>query len=82
MVRAKNASLDPLQLHQQIKDSGQYNFCGSQTTVNFQLIYNLAPHTKKAYSPLYHLARVDILFAPPGIQLLLKWSKTAKYGLR
>ena len=43
---------------------------------SFFRISNLVPHTRKSYSPLYHLSRADVFFAPPGMHLLLKWSKT------
>ena len=43
---------------------------------SFLRMLNLVPHTRKTYSPLYHLARADVFFATPGIHLLLKWSKT------
>ena len=43
---------------------------------SFLRISNLVPHTRKAYSPLYHLSRADVYFATPGIHLLLKWSKS------
>ena len=43
---------------------------------SFLRLSNLVPHTIAQYSPLYHLARADIIFAHPGIQVLIKWSKT------
>ena len=43
---------------------------------SFLRLSNLVPHTVKSYSPLYHLARGDIIFGPPGAQILVKWSKT------
>ena len=43
---------------------------------SFLRLSNLVPHTTAQYSPLYHLARADIIFANPGIQVLIKWSKT------
>ena len=43
---------------------------------SFLRLSNLVPHTTKQFSPLYHLARGDIIFDPPGIQLIIKWSKT------
>ena len=39
-------------------------------------ISNLVPHNRKSYSPLYHLSRADVFFAPPGMHVLLKWLKT------
>ena len=46
------------------------------TYFSFVRLSNLVPHTVKSYSPLYHLARGDIIFAPHGLQILIKWSKT------
>ena len=43
---------------------------------SFLRLSNLAPHRSADLSPLYHLARGDIIVAHPGIQVLIKWSKT------
>ena len=43
---------------------------------SFLRLSNLVPHSAKLFSPLYHLARGDIIFAPPGLHILVKWSKT------
>ena len=43
---------------------------------SFLRLSNLVPHCNKSFSPLYHLARADILFAPPGLQIIIKWTKT------
>ena len=43
---------------------------------SFLRLSNLVPHTQKLHSPLYQLARGDIIFAPPGLHILVKWSKT------
>ena len=43
---------------------------------SFLRLSNLVPHVSSEFSPLYHLARGDIIFAHPGIQVLIKWSKT------
>ena len=43
---------------------------------SFVRLSNLVPHSQKLYSPLYQLARGDIIFAPPGLHILVKWSKT------
>ena len=43
---------------------------------SFLRLSNLVPHTVNLYSPLYQLARGDVILAPPVIQLLVKWSKT------
>ena len=43
---------------------------------SFLRISNLVPHSISAFSPLEQLTRGDIFFAPPGVHLLIKWSKT------
>ena len=43
---------------------------------SFLRLSNLVPHNVCAFSPLYHLARGDIIFAKPGMHILIKWSKT------
>ena len=43
---------------------------------SFLRLSNLVPHSIKTFSPLYHLARGDILFANPGLHIIVKWSKT------
>ena len=43
---------------------------------SFLRISNLVPHSITTFSPLYHLARADIIFAPPGLQIIVKWTKT------
>ena len=43
---------------------------------SFLRLSNLVPHTSAQFSPLYHLARADIIFAHPGMQVIIKWSKT------
>ena len=43
---------------------------------SFLRLSNLVPHAAKLYSPLYQLAREDIILTPLGIQLLVKWSNT------
>ena len=43
---------------------------------SFLRLSNLVPHTRNTFSPSYHLARGDIIFAPPRLLLLTKWSKT------
>ncbi len=46
----------------------------------FFRISNLVPSSFKAYEITKHLARGDIFVAPPGLQVLLKWSKTMQTG--
>ena len=43
---------------------------------SFLRLSNLVPHSIASFPPLYHLARADIIFAPPGIQIIVKWTKT------
>ena len=43
---------------------------------SFLRISNLVPHSIKVFSPIEQMARADVFFAPPGIHLLVKWSKT------
>ena len=43
---------------------------------SFLRLSNLVPHSSKLFSPFYHFARGDIIFAPPGLQVIIKWSKT------
>ena len=51
---------------------------------SFLRISNLIPHKISSYSPLKQLARADVIVGPPGLQLVLKWSKTlqAKNAVR
>ena len=44
--------------------------------LSFLWISNLVPHTVATFSPLEQLTRGDIFFAPPGVHLFIKWSKT------
>ena len=43
---------------------------------SFLRLSNLVPHSIRTYSPLEQLARGDVFFGPPGLQVLVKWSKT------
>ena len=43
---------------------------------SFLHIYNLVPHKIASFSPLEQLTRGDVFFAPPGLHILVKWSKT------
>ena len=42
----------------------------------FLRISNLVPHATSSYDPLKQLARGDLIFAPPGAHVIIKWSKT------
>ena len=52
------------------------NLCISQLFFSFLRISNLVPHTVATFCPLEQLTRGDIFFAPPGVHMLIKWSKT------
>ena len=39
---------------------------------------NLVPHSVKNFSPLYHLAKADIILASPGLHIIVKWTKWTK----
>ena len=43
---------------------------------SFLRISNMVLQTVAAFSPLEQLTRGDVFFAPPGVHLLIKWSKT------
>ena len=43
---------------------------------SFLGISNLVPHKIAAFSPLEQLTRGDIFLAPPGLHILIKWTKT------
>ena len=43
---------------------------------SFLRISNLVPHKITAFSVLEQLSRGDIFFPPPGLHILIKWSKT------
>ena len=37
---------------------------------------NIAPHSTTKFDPCRHILRQDVIFADPGIYLILKWTKT------
>ena len=43
---------------------------------SFLRISNLVPHSIAKYSPAIQLARANVIYAPPGALLFIKWSKT------
>ena len=43
---------------------------------SFLRLSNLVPHSVSSFNHLEQLARADILFAHPGVHLIVKWSKT------
>ena len=42
----------------------------------FLRMSNLAPHSSSKFDHTRHLLRQDIIFHPPGVHLLIKWTKT------
>ena len=42
----------------------------------FLRMSNIAPHSRSKFDPSGHILRQDIIFAHPGIHLILKWTKT------
>ena len=42
----------------------------------FLRLSNLAPHSSRLFSHSRHFIRQDIIFAPPGAHILIKWTKT------
>ena len=47
---------------------------------SFLRISNFCPHVASDYDHLKHLAQGDVLFDSKNIVLLIKWSKTIKFG--
>ena len=43
---------------------------------SFVRISNLVPHSIASYDPLKQLSRGNIIFANPGVHMVIKWSKT------
>ena len=43
---------------------------------SFLRISNLVPHSRNSYSPLQQVDQGDMIFAPSGLHILVKWSKT------
>ena len=42
----------------------------------FLRMSNIASHSSKQFNPKRHLLRQDVIFAPPGAHIILKWCKT------
>ena len=42
----------------------------------FLRMSNIAPHSSRQFSASVHFLRQDVIFAPPGAHLVLKWTKT------
>ena len=45
---------------------------------SFLRLSNLVPHTRNTYSPSYQLARGDVIFASPGLLLLINGQKLCR----
>ena len=43
---------------------------------SFLQISNLLPHSIEAFSPIHQLSQGDVIFAPPGVHIIIKWTKT------
>ena len=43
---------------------------------SFLRISNLLPHSTQSFSPIHQLSQVDLIFAPPGLHIIIKWTKT------
>ena len=37
---------------------------------------NIATHSKKSFDPTRHLLMQDLIFSPPGLHIIIKWTKT------
>ena len=46
---------------------------------SFLRISNLVPHSINSFDPLKQLSKGDIIFAPPGAHIIVKWSKTLQF---
>ena len=46
---------------------------------SFLRISNLVSHSIQAFDYMKQLARADVIFAPPGAHLIIKWSKTLQF---
>ena len=44
--------------------------------LGFFRLSNLVPVTSASFDPVRHLTSSDLIWAPPGVHVLLKWSKT------
>ena len=42
----------------------------------FLRMSNIAPHSFKNFNKCQHFLRQDVIFGPPGVHLVLKWTKT------
>ena len=49
---------------------------------SFLRISNLVPHSIAEFSKLKQLTRGDVIFAPPGAILMIKWSKLCNFVIK
>ena len=59
-----------------LNDPKMYKFLFLLSFFGFLRISNCVPRSSRNFDPRRHLARGDILVAPPGLQIVIKWSKT------
>ena len=45
----------------------------------FLRMSNITPHSLRKFSQEYHFLRQDLIFAPPGAHLPIKWTKTLQH---
>ena len=45
----------------------------------FLRMSNIAPHSSQKFDHNHHFLRQDLIFAPPGAHLLIKWTKTLQH---
>ena len=82
---ALKSVIDPQTLSQMVKQCDLmfmgtvYKAAYLLSFFSFLRISNLVPHNINSYDPLQQLARADIIFAPPGALVIIKWSKTLQY---
>ena len=46
---------------------------------SFLRISNLVPHSTSSFDFMKQLARADVIFAPPGAHIIIKWTKTLQF---
>ncbi len=67
---------DIIQMCDTLKDNLLYKSLFLLPFFGFFCISNLVPRTSIAFDATRNLARGDVILAKPGLQVLLKWSKT------
>ena len=70
--------IDTLQLLVRVCDSTYMGQVFKAVYIIFFIfeIIKLSPSLCSTISPLYHLARADIILAKPGLHIIVKWTKT------